>query len=513
MKRTAKRVIGLAVCLVMVLSMLSVFTLAADVTTVYCQAPSGWTTCKAYWWGSSAENPGWPGVDMTMGDDGIWTYDVPSDATGLIFTNGSGSQTSDLTVPTDENNMYIFQNRVWSAGPQPIVIEYFAAGSAGLLGVEWSPAAEANKLVKGENGIYTLTLTGIAAGNYQFKITNGTWDESWGQNGGQSNIDVAVAEDDSKVVITFDTNTMIPGFSINDVEPEPEPIPEGWFVAGTMNGWKCADAAYLMADNGDGTFALTFAIAAGDHALKVTNGTWDVSFGGTGEGGNFDFQVTADSEITVTFNGVDTVAVTGENVVLPEPPVPEPLPEIEFITVAGAAGLIGAEWDPVAEAGRMTANNGIYTITFENVAIGVYEFKFAANGTWDHNWASGEAVVSGEAATAWYKALGNSTIEITEADSTVTITLDLTAMDALTGEGGSFTVEVETAPKRLPGDITGDDKVNMGDVAKAFAHVRNKNKLTDEDALAAADVTGDGKVNMGDVAKIFAHVRGKNKLF
>lgn len=63
------------------------------------------------------------------------------------------------------------------------------------------------------------------------------------------------------------------------------------------------------------------------------------------------------------------------------------------------------------------------------------------------------------------------------------------------------------------GDVSGDGKINIGDVSKVFAHVRKKNNLTDEEALASADVNGDGKINLGDVARIFAHVRGKNPLF
>ena len=63
------------------------------------------------------------------------------------------------------------------------------------------------------------------------------------------------------------------------------------------------------------------------------------------------------------------------------------------------------------------------------------------------------------------------------------------------------------------GDVTGDGKVNMADVARAFAHVRGKNLITDDYTLHCADSTGDGKINMADIAKIFAHVRGKTKLF
>lgn len=70
-----------------------------------------------------------------------------------------------------------------------------------------------------------------------------------------------------------------------------------------------------------------------------------------------------------------------------------------------------------------------------------------------------------------------------------------------------------SADPGLIGDVTGDGKVNMGDVSRLFAHVRGKNTLTDAGALARGDVTGDGKLNMGDVSRLFAHARGKNKLF
>lgn len=65
----------------------------------------------------------------------------------------------------------------------------------------------------------------------------------------------------------------------------------------------------------------------------------------------------------------------------------------------------------------------------------------------------------------------------------------------------------------LRGDVTGDGKLNMGDVSRAFAHVRGKNRMTDDYAIACADATSDGRLNLGDIARIFAHVRGKNKLF
>ena len=54
---------------------------------------------------------------------------------------------------------------------------------------------------------------------------------------------------------------------------------------------------------------------------------------------------------------------------------------------------------------------------------------------------------------------------------------------------------------------TGDGKVNIGDVAKLYAHVRGKTVIEDEDLVSYADISGDGKINVGDVARLYAQVR------
>ena len=442
MKSSAKRLLSVLIVLAMALSLLPVMAFAADnTTTVYCQAPSGWSKCKAYWWGSkTGSNPSWPGVDMTKDEQGLWTYDVPSDATGLIFNNGSGTQTSDLKVPTDDKIMYVFSNRTWIPYSPPVPIEeaYYVAGSAGLCGVEWDPGAAANKMTKGSDGIYTITYTGVAAGNYEFKVTDGTWDNSWGPNGGNANYKLAVPEADTTVEILFNSETKQIEVILNDIHTEPtssETIEGAYFVAGTMNSWNAKDGAFAMTE-ADGIYTITFVVAAGDHGLKVTNGTWDQSWGGDGPDGNYVFSTTAEGNVTVTFDGT-TVSVTGDYIVEKE----KTELVINSIHAVGAAGLCGADWDPTAN--EMTGIDGIYTITFENVEAGTYEFKFAANGTWDLNWASGIAMESGVVCDAWFNAMGNSSVTIPADGATVTLTLDLSAMDAYTGEGGKCAIAIE----------------------------------------------------------------------
>ncbi len=59
----------------------------------------------------------------------------------------------------------------------------------------------------------------------------------------------------------------------------------------------------------------------------------------------------------------------------------------------------------------------------------------------------------------------------------------------------------------VKGDVSGDGKINVGDTAKLYSHVRGTAKLTDPIAIFAADVSGDGKLNVGDTAKVYSHVK------
>lgn len=63
----------------------------------------------------------------------------------------------------------------------------------------------------------------------------------------------------------------------------------------------------------------------------------------------------------------------------------------------------------------------------------------------------------------------------------------------------------------VKGDVTGDGKVNIMDVAKLYAHVKGT-ELTDPYALSCGDTTDDGKINIMDVAKLYAYVKGTASL-
>ena len=111
-----------------ILTLLSVTSLSA--ATVYCKMAQSWWTADGaavgvYYWGTSSD-PAWPGVRMSpvSGQDGTWSYNLPSDASNIIFVrvNGDGAisdwgaQTEDLTLPTDGKNLFTISNSTncWS---------------------------------------------------------------------------------------------------------------------------------------------------------------------------------------------------------------------------------------------------------------------------------------------------------------------------------------------------------------------------------------------------------------
>jgi hypothetical protein len=64
----------------------------------------------------------------------------------------------------------------------------------------------------------------------------------------------------------------------------------------------------------------------------------------------------------------------------------------------------------------------------------------------------------------------------------------------------------------LLGDANCDGEVNVGDVARVYAHVKKSKLLTDAYALQCANANG-GSLNIGDVGAIYAHIRGSKRLY
>ena len=96
-----------------------------------------------------------------------------------------------------------------------------------------------------------------------------------------------------------------------------------------------------------------------------------------------------------------------------------------------------------------------------------------------------------------------------------TYTLRISQLNHVTREytitvgGEDLTQDVKI---HLIGDIDGNGKINVGDVAKLNGHIKNSAPLTDAYQLLCANVNG-GSLNMGDTAALYAHVKNTKPLF
>ena len=81
---------------------------------VYFKNTANWSTPRIYYWDSSGGAMAWPGNAMKLVSGNIYCYDAPKTMTGVIFNNGSGTQTEDLTFPTQNNMMYDYSTKQWS---------------------------------------------------------------------------------------------------------------------------------------------------------------------------------------------------------------------------------------------------------------------------------------------------------------------------------------------------------------------------------------------------------------
>lgn len=59
----------------------------------------------------------------------------------------------------------------------------------------------------------------------------------------------------------------------------------------------------------------------------------------------------------------------------------------------------------------------------------------------------------------------------------------------------------------LVGDVTGDGRINVGDVARIYSHAKGTAILTDPYLQLCADITGEGRINVGDTARLYAMIR------
>ena len=72
---------------------------------IYYTNPNNWETVYAHYWGNddTTLNTTWPGEKMEKGSDGKWELSIPKGATMIVFNNGNGVQTDNITISETSN--------------------------------------------------------------------------------------------------------------------------------------------------------------------------------------------------------------------------------------------------------------------------------------------------------------------------------------------------------------------------------------------------------------------------
>jgi pullulanase len=277
-------------------------------------------------------------------------------------------------------------------------------GNAG----DWEPPCLVTELTDEDgDGIYTLVIGSIPAGDYEFKIAvNQTWGENYGVDGLRdgANILFNVPVDYAQVTFTFDSTTKIPTVTIDDsiigapaapagsipiVVPVPATEqPEIVTIAGTIQSvlgcpgdWAPdCENTFLTFDADDNLWQGSFDIPAGSYEYKVAiNGTWDENYGGSADLEGANVLLNLDEDTTVSFYYDHTTHWVADSV---------------NDVIATAAGSFQSElgcpddWSPDCLRSWLQDpdGDGLFIFITDAIPAGDYEVKAALNESWDVNY-------------------------------------------------------------------------------------------------------------------------------
>ena len=154
--------------------------------SVYFVNAQGWAKVNIYTW--SPEVGTWPGVAMKkeaeqLAGFNVYSYTVEKGTSfgGMLFNNGSGTQTGDLQWTAGKyyvKDGWYTKEEAEAKLAGPVVTVWTMVGDKALFGTDWDLNATANDLVKQEDGSWVLTLTNktLAAKSYEYKAAK---DRSW----------------------------------------------------------------------------------------------------------------------------------------------------------------------------------------------------------------------------------------------------------------------------------------------------------------------------------------------
>ena len=377
--KTFKKSMAIILSILMLFSVMTVAGISAsaadgETATIYFVNSGKWDTVSSYVWVSGgASLKAWPGTAMTATGEkaanGADVYALEYADAGydrVIFNDGKATDTIQTETIVLKHGLYYdyltqswytdatLEEEVTDPTVDPSQIKYYVAGQAGLCGEEWKAASEAGLMTANGDGTYTKVFTGIAKGKYGFKITDGSWDHSWGADGPNTmtNYSVTVDADNSDVTITFDLNAGVATAVV---------------TAGATPSESSEDTTPSETESQETTASETESQETTPSETESQETTPSET----------ESQETTPSE---TESQETTPSETTEPTEAPTLPA-----KGRFHVVAGAPELCnGVNWDPASPLNLMTlGDDGVYSITYTNVPAGTHGFKVTTKGAWD----------------------------------------------------------------------------------------------------------------------------------
>ena len=307
--------------------------------------------------------------------------------------------------------------------------DYYLRGSMNGWGAD-----DSNKMTDNGDGTYSITMD-LAAGDYEFKGAIADW--TWSCP--SSNMAMSLSAADTVTFVLNPSAYTLTYTLASGAEPEVPVVENVTLYCNAPADWTVCYCYWWGSTVENPEWS-------GKEMTKGSDGIWyidvpadaDNVIFNNGSAQSSDLPMPTDDNVQYNYEA-KTWGTYGGTVVEPDPMV------IESVYAVGAGSgnfLYGAEWDPASGFNVMEGVDNVYTITYMGVAAGTYEYKFAANGTWDISWGAGCETVSGETYDAWFNG-SNNVLNVAKDGSTVTLILDLSAMNFVTGEGAKCQVVVE----------------------------------------------------------------------
>lgn len=296
MKRNLHKIVAF---LVVTLMGLSAFTASAvDIPkgmTFYLKPSSEWKEANArfavYFFDNAAGKNTW--VDMTKVSNDLYKVTSPNKSTdpqykNLIFCrmdpskkqnnrNNKWHQTADLEYDGCRE-LYVvtgWDGGYWSGYNKNFVAGNGTSGKSWCNGLSWDAGACSNLLVDGE-----ITYNGVVAGTYEFKVTDGSWDTTYGS--GAINYEGSTKNDcrfkdlggkDGNVQFTLiETADITIGFASNQITVTATfaaPIEERYVLMGVGGDWTVGKEMQPNPSNPDELMLLGQPISKANDAIKI----------------------------------------------------------------------------------------------------------------------------------------------------------------------------------------------------------------------------------------------------